>query len=384
MTLSRATRPWSIALVVLLVVLAVLEGNQRHVQAQELSPHLIIIKKAVGGDATFNFTISGSTSTSTSLTTVGGWAASSPIELNVGSSTVVEEVKSGWDFTDSTCFNGEDSIGVSADGGDEISVGMGDNVTCGFINTKENGGGEVGESNGATAGSLAISGGGVGNGPIVGSLGGSASGLAGSPQANSGQGGAGVYTGQVLGASTQGCSAYLTTYMRRGEANDPAEVRKLQAFLNTIMGSGLPIDGIFGLSTEQAVNAFQLKYTSDVLAPWGIVEPTGYVYLTTQKKINELYCGLAKQFPLTPDQLQIIEQSRSGKYSEGVNDSSAVVMNDSGGGGAPPIDTSGGNPATTSAPRGISNYGWLIIVLLITLGLGWWGWQRYVEPQADS
>jgi uncharacterized repeat protein (TIGR01451 family) len=102
-------------------------------------------------------------------------------------------------------------------------------------------------------------------------------------------------TGQVLGASIS-CGIYMNSYIKRGAPNDPNEVRKLQAFLNKNLGANLPITGFYGSLTEHAVNQFQLKYKSIVLTPWighGLINdsmPTGYVYKTTLRWINELSC----------------------------------------------------------------------------------------------
>ena len=84
---------------------------------------------------------------------------------------------------------------------------------------------------------------------------------------------------------------FVTTFLRAGIDNNPNEVRKLQYFLNTYENAGIAVDGTFGSSTEDAVKAFQAKYASDVLAPWGTTTPTGIVYITTARKINEIYCG---------------------------------------------------------------------------------------------
>ena len=99
--------------------------------------------------------------------------------------------------------------------------------------------------------------------------------------------------GQVLGASTvSDFCPYLKSYLRIGRANDTFEVIKLQAFLKTFEGYDyVTISGVFDEATLQAVNAFQLKYQSEVLTPWGISAPTGYVYITTLGKINKILCG---------------------------------------------------------------------------------------------
>ncbi len=123
-------------------------------------------------------------------------------------------------------------------------------------------------------------GGGGGNGPISTSGG--------------GFGGNGP-VGLVLGASTTtlpaGCTALINSYMRMGKkGNDPAEVKKLQKFLNEQVGSNLPITGFFGPLTDAAVRKFQSAHTSDVLTPWGIDVSTGFVYQTTQRWINLMHC----------------------------------------------------------------------------------------------
>lgn len=96
--------------------------------------------------------------------------------------------------------------------------------------------------------------------------------------------------GQVLGASTDVCSLSVDTYMRKGYQNNPNEVKILQNFLNGEMGSGLVVDGNFGPLTEAAVKAFQLKYKSEIMDPWGMTEPSGIVYKTTLRKIKNLMC----------------------------------------------------------------------------------------------
>lgn len=110
-------------------------------------------------------------------------------------------------------------------------------------------------------------------------------------------------TGEVLGASTGTCDLYLYKYIKLGGNNDPEEVIKLQHFLNEYLGLNLPVDGIYGQDDYDAVVTFQLNYKDEVLQPWvnvGLLassnDPTGYVYRTTQRKINLIVCpelGLA-------------------------------------------------------------------------------------------
>ncbi|MES2007150.1 MAG: immunoglobulin-like domain-containing protein [Patescibacteria group bacterium] len=113
--------------------------------------------------------------------------------------------------------------------------------------------------------------------------------------------------GQVLGASTEalpaGCELYLKSYLKMGAKNDAGEVKKLQSFLNTFMNAGLPVTGVFGPMTFKAVQNFQLKHWDEVLAPWvsfGLTSDhsaTGYVYKTTKRMVNLVYCAGAIEIP---------------------------------------------------------------------------------------
>ena len=80
--------------------------------------------------------------------------------------------------------------------------------------------------------------------------------------------------------------------------------------LRDFEGAKLTVNGVYDAATLAAVNAFQAKYKSEILTPWGIGEPTGFVYLTTRKKINEMYCRNTRQFELTLEERKIIEQTR--------------------------------------------------------------------------
>ncbi len=85
--------------------------------------------------------------------------------------------------------------------------------------------------------------------------------------------------------------------MRQGQDNDPSEVKALQTFFNQQgLGSTLPVTGYYGPLTAAATDAFQIAHSSEVLAPWvpyGLPTaqtPTAYVYKTTQREINLIYC----------------------------------------------------------------------------------------------
>ncbi|MFZ2484703.1 MAG: choice-of-anchor C family protein [Minisyncoccia bacterium] len=102
-----------------------------------------------------------------------------------------------------------------------------------------------------------------------------------------GGGGGGSVLGAVLGDS---CGLYMDRFIRRGRTNDVEQVKKLQTFLNKWMNSGLPITGFYGPLTNAALNAFQTKYASEVLTPWGLNGPTGIAYISTLRWINLLEC----------------------------------------------------------------------------------------------
>jgi hypothetical protein len=114
-------------------------------------------------------------------------------------------------------------------------------------------------------------------------------------------------TPMVLGITTdepQFCP-FLTEYLQIGADNSTMEVMKLQAFLNifkdTFGGTENPMTGTFGTITDANVRAFQETYRSEILDPWaegGIdLQPTGFVYLTTQWKINDIVCPGDVTFP---------------------------------------------------------------------------------------
>ncbi len=121
--------------------------------------------------------------------------------------------------------------------------------------------------------------------------------------------------GEVLGDAT--CSEYLTAYLRMGRENDAEQVRRLQFVLKEMEGFEVEINGVFDAATLAAVNAFQVRYADDILAPWGITAPTGYTYITTRKKVNEVYCKGTVAFQLTEAEQQIIEKSKTRSAGQG-------------------------------------------------------------------
>lgn len=118
-------------------------------------------------------------------------------------------------------------------------------------------------------------------------------------------------TGTVLGAKTEKALSdkcnYLSEYIKFGRKNNPFEVKKLQYFLKNIEGfKQVKITGIYDEVSLKAVHNFQKKYNEDILQPWSLPDSTGYVYITTKKKVNEIYCE--KAFPLTVSQKSEIKE----------------------------------------------------------------------------
>ena len=107
------------------------------------------------------------------------------------------------------------------------------------------------------------------------------------------------------------CEQYLTSYIRPGGTNDEEQVRKLQTFLrDSESENGVTVTGTYDKATIAALKRFQQKYGDEILAPWGYNTPTGFVYYTTQKKINDVWCTGRRSFALTQDQIDEIRSTR--------------------------------------------------------------------------
>ena len=119
-------------------------------------------------------------------------------------------------------------------------------------------------------------------------------------------------TGIVLGfaTTTESCDRYLTAFIKEGQDNDVDQVRRLQRFLRDYEGAAVSENGMYDSATLAAVHVFQTKYASSILTPWGIKTSTGFVYLTTRKKVNEIVCKNAKTFPLTIEEQRRIDETR--------------------------------------------------------------------------
>ncbi len=77
--------------------------------------------------------------------------------------------------------------------------------------------------------------------------------------------------------------------LKYGQRSD--DVKKLQIFLKAqgseIYPEGL-VTGYFGTATKAAVKKFQLRYKTEILAPYGLTVATGVVGEKTLIKINNL------------------------------------------------------------------------------------------------
>ncbi|MBI3114423.1 MAG: peptidoglycan-binding protein, partial [Candidatus Harrisonbacteria bacterium] len=93
------------------------------------------------------------------------------------------------------------------------------------------------------------------------------------------------------GGEGEGACVTLTRDLKRGDTG--TEVAKLISMLVAGGYGGLTAGdvatAIFGPKTEAAVKQFQQRYANEVLTPYGITRPTGYVGAATRAKLNQLY-----------------------------------------------------------------------------------------------
>lgn len=82
---------------------------------------------------------------------------------------------------------------------------------------------------------------------------------------------------------------YLTKAVKYGDINNPYDVKLLEIFLNTYEAQNLPVDGVYSAVDRDVVIKWQEKYPVEILHPWGLKRGTGYVYLTSLKKIKQIH-----------------------------------------------------------------------------------------------
>lgn len=170
-----------------------------------------------------------------------------------------------------------------------------------------------------------------------------------SPSSSSGGGsiipsGSSVITITPNPISAQTCSSYLNDYLKFGGNNNKAEVNKLQTYLKYAEKLDVDVNGIFDQKTVDAVKTFQKKYVVDVMGPWGGNIPTGQVYFTTKKKINEIYCNI--KLSLTAEQLAQIESYKKSRQ-EGALDLGLKNTNITSTGTIPLLQEVGSNASDT-------------------------------------
>lgn len=96
---------------------------------------IVLVKNTVGGDGTFDFTMTGTTlPSSTQLTTSGGTTQQTFNDIDPDNTYTIEEtpVPAGWDLTDTTCTGTNQVVG-------SITPSNGEVITCTFTNTKKGG-----------------------------------------------------------------------------------------------------------------------------------------------------------------------------------------------------------------------------------------------------
>ncbi len=100
-----------------------------------------------------------------------------------------------------------------------------------------------------------------------------------------------ISTASSWGIEPENCEDILTQAISLWGANDEEQVKNLENFLNRTQWESLDVDGRYSQDDFDAVKRFQEKYRQDILDPWDITSPTGYVYTTTIKKVNEVNCA---------------------------------------------------------------------------------------------
>ncbi len=98
-------------------------------------------------------------------------------------------------------------------------------------------------------------------------------------------------------------NTYPTKAIKFGAQNNPEQVKLLEQYLNSYEGTDLPVDGFYSVQDKEAVVAWQEKYGSEILKPWGETKGTGYIFTTSLNKFKTLFiaqCGSSTTVPSAP------------------------------------------------------------------------------------
>ena len=132
----------------------------------------------------------------------------------------------------------------------------------------------------------------------------------------------GPVTVTVAPMATSTCPVAIT-YLKAGINNNRDEVIRLQTFLKSYESADVDVNGTFDAKTDAAVRAFQKKYMSDIMAPWGATRASGIVRFTTVKKINQIACSIP--LSLNPSELVVIDQYKKNLGTNVASVGSAVL-----------------------------------------------------------
>ncbi len=91
--------------------------------------------------------------------------------------------------------------------------------------------------------------------------------------------------------------------------------------MRDLEGYPVEVTGIYDDQTILSLNAFQMRYKDDVLTPWGHTAPTSFTYITTKKKVNEIYCKMA--FPVTAQEQSEIDAFRA--FLQGLSNAGVII-----------------------------------------------------------
>ncbi len=101
----------------------------------------------------------------------------------------------------------------------------------------------------------------------------------------------------------------ITHFLKKDGNNDKNQMIRLQTFLRDTERLNVEVNGVFDQKTEDAVKIFQKRYQESVLGPWDASRATGFIFITTQKKINQIACK--QPLTLSGEELQKINNYKN-------------------------------------------------------------------------